>query len=295
MKKLLCVFLILVLCTVPVYAAPKPEQFAGKGTKAEPYVISSAEDLAALARLVNSGEHFEDTFFLQEADVDLAGIEWTPIGEFGTENHFDGLYDGGGHCIANITITQGGNCGLFGQLGGTVMNLGIESGEINGACVGSISSHAGTGDARIINCYNKATIRGARAGGIADNFNGMIIGCWNAGVLSGDATGQIVSFGAQYMNCCYEEPPMAEELNHNLISVAASANMSYKDLNMWVETEEGPAFSAEKKGLSMGDIPMVLAARLPYIIPAVLALSVSVCMIAVGVGAERQRRREQAA
>lgn len=293
MKKLLCVLLILALCTVPAYAAQDPGPFAGRGTKADPYVISSAEDLAALAELVNSGEHFEGTYFVQEADVDLAGLEWTPIGEFGTENHFDGLYDGDGHCIENITITQGGNCGLFGQLGGTVMNLGIESGEIDGACVGGISSHAGTGDARIVNCYNKATIQGARAGGIADNFNGKIVGCWNAGALSGDATGQIVSYGALYMSCCYEDVPAAEELNSNLISVAASANVSYKDLNMWVETEDGPAFSVEKRGLTIRDIPAVFVVRLPYIIPAALVLSVSACMIAAVVGAGRQRRREQ--
>ncbi len=293
MKKLMCLWLIFLFCAAPAYAAPDLEPFAGKGTKAEPYVISTAEDLAALAELVNGGEHFEDMCFVQAADIDLAGIEWTPIGEFGTENHFDGLYDGDGHCIENITITQGGNCGLFGQLGGTVMNLGIGSGEISGVCVGGISSHAGTGNARIINCYNKATIQGARAGGIADNFNGMIVGCWNVGALSGDATGPIVSFGAQYMSGCYDGLPTAEELNRELISVAASANVSYKDLNMWVETEEGPAFSAEKKGLSVRDIPAMLAARLPYIIPAVLALSVSACMIAAVVGAGRQRRREQ--
>ncbi len=293
MKKLLCIWLVFLFCAAPAYAASEPMPFAGEGTKAAPYVVSSAEDLTALAELVNSGEHFEDTFFLQKADIDLAGIEWTPIGEFETENHFDGRYDGDGHCIENMTITQGGNCALFGQLGGTVMNLGIESGEINGACVGSISSHAGTINARIINCYNKASIQGFRAGGIADNFNGKIVGCWNAGALSGDQTGQIVSYGATYVGYCYEDVPSAEELNRHLGSVAVRANVRCKDLNMWIETEDGPAFSTEKRGFAIRDIPAVFVVRLPLIIPAVLALSVSACMIAAVVGAGRQRRREK--
>ena len=58
------------------------------------------------------------------------------------------------------------------------MNLGIESGEISGACCGSFASHAASSSACIINCYSKAKVNASRAGGIVDNFIGSVINCW---------------------------------------------------------------------------------------------------------------------
>ncbi len=74
------------------------------------------------------------------------------------------------------------------------MNFGFESGSISGACVGSITSHAvGTGS-RIINCYNKATVTGSgRAGGIADNYDGIIWNCVNMGETVSDISAGITS------------------------------------------------------------------------------------------------------
>ncbi len=161
-------------------------EFQGDGSKENPYQISTAEDLAALADFVNSGRDYEDIYFQQVSDIDLSEYEnWTPIGAFGTDTTFAGTYDGGGHTISNLNIS-GGNVGLFGCLSGTVCNLGIESGYISGGCVGSIASHSYAPGAMIINCYNRATIVGAaRAGGIADNFDGgMILGCLNLGAVT---------------------------------------------------------------------------------------------------------------
>ncbi len=107
------------------------------------------------------------------------------------------------------------NVGLFGILSGTVCNLGIESGCIRGAHIGSIASHSAGDNALIINCYNKATlIAFNRGGGITDNFSGgEIINCVNLGkvlcdtdtlpgsvILSG-----IVSFNAAKIEYCYSD------------------------------------------------------------------------------------------
>ena len=55
----------------------------GSGTKADPYKIATAEQLALLAKEVNSGvvgKTHEGEFFILTADIDLSGHVWTPIG-----------------------------------------------------------------------------------------------------------------------------------------------------------------------------------------------------------------------
>jgi hypothetical protein len=143
--------------------------------------ISSAEDLIAFSEAVNSGDKFKGRLVIQTADIDLNNVPFTPIGIFKSGNYFFGMYDGGGHSISNLVINceEGEqNNGLFGQLGGMVMNLGIESGAISGYCCGSIASHAAASTACVINCYSKAMVTGKRAGGIVDNFMGSVVNCW---------------------------------------------------------------------------------------------------------------------
>lgn len=154
----------------------------GKGTEGSPYLISSFRDLAVVACGVNEGRSFSGYWVRQTCDFDLTQIDsWLPIGVYNSNCYFYGTYDGGGHKIYNIYSNDSGrsrNNGFFGMLGGTVMNLGIESGEFHGECVGSIASHASIVTAKIINCYSKASVNGfARSGGIADNFIGRIENC----------------------------------------------------------------------------------------------------------------------
>ena len=159
----------------------------GKGTKYDPYRIDSTETLCRFRDNVNRGYSYYGAYVRQTADLDLSGIEnWVPIGIFGTENLFEGYYDGAGHTISNLTIhAPGENVGLFGILGGTVVNLGVPSGTIEGNCIGTIASHSGHSGARIVNCYSGAALIGNRMGGMADNFDGaMIYNCLFFGSLS---------------------------------------------------------------------------------------------------------------
>jgi hypothetical protein len=61
------------------------------------------------------------------ADIDLAGEEWTPIGDI--DQPFLGNFNGNGHTISNLTITEShmGFYGLFGYLKGDVENLKISN------------------------------------------------------------------------------------------------------------------------------------------------------------------------
>lgn len=176
--------------------------FEGNGTIKNPYLINSEKDFIELRNLVNAGNSFQGQYFEQTCDLDLGMVEnFEPIGIFGTDNYFYGIYNGAGNSILNLNINRDDNCALFGVLGGEIHNLKIESGNIYGECVGSFASHATSeGNAVIFNCYNNATVHGKiRAGGIADNFNGSILFCINTGNIyseTNDSYG-IVSYSAK--------------------------------------------------------------------------------------------------
>ena len=177
-------------------------KLSGDGSINDPYLISNAEELSIFRNAVNCGHDFYGEYVRQTADIDLSEEIWTPIGQFGTGKYFYGVYDGNGHTIQNLTTVTTGNNGFFGVLGGSVVNLGIESGLIRGKCCGGIVSHADSSSAMVVNCYNKADVVANRAGGIADNFAGSIIGCWSECNLEGELTGGIVSYHAQNISFC---------------------------------------------------------------------------------------------
>lgn len=179
--------------------------FNGDGTSSSPFLIETAKQLQAFRNLVNAGHPIRDCYFRQIDDIDLKGEVWIPIGKFSRENCFRGVYDGSGHTVKNLLITSDRHAGFFGVLDGTVMNFGIESGQIKGINCGSIANMSASSNARIINCYNLATIvANNRAGGIADNFaEGNIVNCWSDCSLSGKVTYGIVSKSANSIINCY--------------------------------------------------------------------------------------------
>lgn len=79
----------------------------GNGTLADPYLVASAGDLMQVHN--NPTAHFK-----QVADIDLKGIDWSPV-------DLQGGYDGNGHSVSNLSITESaaGNVGLFGTVTGT--------------------------------------------------------------------------------------------------------------------------------------------------------------------------------
>lgn len=165
--------------------AEKGYAFAGRGTPADPYLVESKEDLYYLSAYVNAGRSFAGETFLQTADLSLAGETLLPIGKTGGGNYFFGTYDGGGHTLSAFVIdeTYGSvDNALFGTLGGTVLNLGLENGVIGGANCASFAAGGASGTALVFNCYSTVTLRGlGRNGGIVDNYNGSVVNCWYGG------------------------------------------------------------------------------------------------------------------
>lgn len=124
----------------------------GSGTQDDPWLISTAADLKALADYINSGKaadcdidgcgedigNFHGYYFKQTADIDLQGAAWDPIG-YSDESgfYFSGHYDGGNHVIRNAVssgITDNGYtlAGIFGSVYfGSISNLHIENVEFS--------------------------------------------------------------------------------------------------------------------------------------------------------------------
>ena len=84
-------------------------------TPTTPYLISTRADLVALTTGLgcDAGD-----YYLQTADIDISGVDWTPIGRNGAGQIFSGSYDGGGHRITGLTFSAISvhESGLFGEV-----------------------------------------------------------------------------------------------------------------------------------------------------------------------------------
>lgn len=101
--------------------------------KKRTYIINNAEQLAGLAKLVNSGTSFNGKTVTLGESIDLERLNWTPIGKAGKS--FQGIFDGDNQTISNLTINTPytSDVGLFGlTTNGEIKNLIVENAEITG-------------------------------------------------------------------------------------------------------------------------------------------------------------------
>ncbi len=112
------------------------------------------------------------------ADIDLAGIEWQPIGSL--SEPFSGVFKGNGYTISNLTIKAGSTneVGLFGAIGagGRVENVGLVNVSIAGQS--NVGSIAGYNFGTIINSYAEGKLLAeVNDGGglVGRNNDGMIV------------------------------------------------------------------------------------------------------------------------
>ena len=173
----------------------------GNGKAASPYLISTPQHLALLAKNVNEGTSYENTYFRQTANISLAGHLWLPIGQanglYGevTENYFSGSYDGGGYTVFDITTTMMlSQQGLFGAVMGAstaspvvIENVTVSNSSINGYdYVAGIAGYAQF--ANFDNCMNSASVTsaGRYTGGISGYISTVTIeNCYNLGTVTG--------------------------------------------------------------------------------------------------------------
>ena len=210
----------------------------GGGTKENPYLIRTAEELAWFAYKVNTGnvnicarlENSIDLFGTKYTNVEYAydtatgtdnidsALLWIPIGM----TPFEGIFDGNGNYVEHLRTyeTRKRETGFVSYLkgSGVIKNLGVASGKIvstivnAGGIVGRVYDRG-----KVQNCWNGATVEcfaEGMAGGIVgftahSEENGIIIeGCYNRGVIKGSASVGGIMGGAwkgTTVRDCYNE------------------------------------------------------------------------------------------
>ncbi len=157
--------------------------------------IRSVEGLLAVS--------LDDNYFLLN-NIDLDGVEWTPIGSF--DNPYTGKFDGNGYVISNFTITRYGvgRLGFFGYNDGIVQNLGLSDFQIhtegsgNVIVGGLVGGNAGT----VTSCYTMGEIDideavgTVYAGGlVGENDGGTITDCYAEVDVSASSSAKICAGG----------------------------------------------------------------------------------------------------
>ena len=186
---------------------------------ASAYHISTAEQLAGLAQLVNADPgttNFAGKTFYLENDLDLSGNEWISIGTgrggSDPEYSFCGVFDGQGHVISNLysheSYIEGADeshnllrNALFGSVyNGEVKNLGVADAEIwidpkDNSAAGKGILVDWMGKSKITNCWTSGSIYSGTK--IEKNIGGIvgvteqgctISGCYSTATLTGNFT-----------------------------------------------------------------------------------------------------------
>ena len=186
---------------------------------ASEYHISTAEQLAGLAQLVNADPgttNFAGKTFYLDNDIDLSGHEWISIGTVlggdYPEYSFCGVFDGHGHVISNLysheSYIEGADeshnllrNALFGSVyNGEVKNLGVANAEIwidpkDDSAAGKGILVDWMGKSKITNCWTSGSIYSGTK--IEKNIGGIvgvtmqgctISGCYSTATLTGNFT-----------------------------------------------------------------------------------------------------------
>ena len=186
---------------------------------ASEYYISTAEQLAGLAQLVNADPgttNFAGKTFYLESDLDLSGHEWISIGtgRGGTQSKYSfcGVFDGQSHVISNLysheSYIEGADeshnllrNALFGNVyNGEVKNLGVANAEIwidpkDDSAAGKGILVDWLGKSKITNCWTSGSIESGSK--VEKNIGGIvgvtvqgctISGCYSTATLTGNFT-----------------------------------------------------------------------------------------------------------
>jgi len=208
--------LLILLLTVATYASVwngKADTKWYKDSETE-FTITTPEQLAGLAKLVNGGNRFRhktiklganimlnDTADWQNWDKKKPKNKWKPIGynksttyghigpiRLGKDeyNPFVGTFDGNGFAVSGVYVNQSDSyAGLFGYATADIKNLGVTASYIKGdsdtgGLVGNFM------DGTISNCYFSGTVIGSWfVGGLAGFSKGKVIDSYSTGMVTG--------------------------------------------------------------------------------------------------------------
>ena len=158
------------------------------------FTISTAEELAQLAMLVNNGNDFAGKTVTLGDNIDLTGIDWTPIGNK-DRRPFSGTFDGAGKTISNLALDSddtSGYYGMFGYLsGGTIKDIDFVGANVvkGGFRLGVLCGYADSATTIDgITVDETSEVSNTRhAAGICGELHGNIKNCINAATVSSDS------------------------------------------------------------------------------------------------------------
>lgn len=196
------------------------DQPGGSGTQTDPYQIGSGAELAWLANAVNNASGGTKFYVVLTDDIDLGNQPWTPIGKDFYE--FSGVFDGKGHVVEGLKVSNAADAGLFGVAKGAAIKNLVVRGSVTGTDnAAGILAKAKNEACTIENCGNEAAVTvaksgGGYAGGIlgSTSANVQIARCYNSGIVTstgnnsysraGGIVGRIFgSDGKAEVNTCY--------------------------------------------------------------------------------------------
>ena len=165
---------------------------AGGTGAAMPIIIHNVEEFMSFAKDVNDGNVADGRRIYLDADLDLSGMDWVPIG--GSRKVFNGIFDGRNHVIKGLRFDKDAEAaGLFGECGkkSGIRNL-IVYGEVKNEneYTGGI---AGRSSGEITNCQFYGNVSGSNrdgctVGGIVGLNEGRVRDCLFSGSVSAKAT-----------------------------------------------------------------------------------------------------------
>lgn len=252
--------------------------------------ISTAQQLAGLAQMVNNGNTFEgkkinlcQDIFLNDSSYQHV---WTPIAAYvrdddANANVFQGTFCGNNHTVYNMKTADSNDGGLFGRIGekGMVKCVDISQGQLSsGGCIANVNEG-------IISFCNNYSCTGSRnmygVGGICNYNAELVYGCKNfgevwgssvAGIVgqniipgatvsqcsnhglvagSGDTAG-IVQFNCGWISNCYNKGIVADTYLGNINRARCLCGIVYKNCRIVENCYSAGVFSYEEDGPWLG-------------------------------------------
>lgn len=276
--------------TVPVTLTPstawdgaEKEQPGGSGTQTDPYQIGSGAELAWLADKVNNASSGTKFYVVLTDDIDLGNQPWTPIGR--DFHEFSGAFDGNGHVVEGLKVSNVADAGLFGAAKGAAIKNLVVRGSVTGTDnAAGILAKAKNEACTIENCGNEAAVTATKSGG--GNAGGIlgitftdvqIARCYNRSAVTSTGStyssraGGIVGYingsnGEAKVNTCYNTGNITSDsyaagvfagysLSLTVSSCYNTGKISGKNLSYTGAFTTGSSDTAENSFYLAGSIP----------------------------------------
>ena len=197
--------------------------WTGEGTLNNPYIITTSQQLADFAYMVNNGTTYSGNYIKLGADIDLnygstvtdasaSYSQWKPIG--GASKAFEGNFDGVNHTVKGLYINSSCSyAGLFGYVSGSsaaVKNVSVQGymKVTNGYYVGGVVGKIAQAD--LTNCANRVEINATM--GSSDSY-----GCGGVVGYAEGAFTDTSSYSYEYVTNCANYSPVTANMTASYV------------------------------------------------------------------------------